>query len=210
MKFIVKKAILLYCEYILGDEFLEINTSREDIALRGKRGLHFILASIIIWCSIFIIWLLPINDIATRNFLTFCFTAVLLPLAFLISKLIKAEFSTKDNPLNNLGIIFSCNQILYILIAIWIYQAVPEKLVMILAIIFGAHLLPFGWLYKSKAYFAMAIIVSLTSLIIGVNFSPIILALIMMLLEIVFSIWLYFEIKMLHSRVAVVQQGYQK
>ncbi len=210
MKFIVKKAILLYREYILGDEFLEINTSREDIALRGKRGLHFILASIIIWSSIFIIWLLPINDIATRNFLTFCFTAVLLPLAFLISKLIKAEFSTKDNPLNNLGIIFSCNQILYILIAIWIYQAVPEKLVMILAIIFGAHLLPFGWLYKSKAYFVMAIIVSLTSLIIGVNFSPIILALIMMLLEIVFSIWLYFEIKMLHSRVAVVQQGYQK
>ncbi|WP_375200270.1 DUF7010 family protein [Lysinibacillus sp. RS11] len=61
---------------------MEINTSREDIALRGKRGLHFILASIIIWCSIFIIWLLPINDIATRNFLTFCFTAVLLPLAF--------------------------------------------------------------------------------------------------------------------------------
>ncbi|MDM5250802.1 hypothetical protein [Lysinibacillus sp. G4S2] len=174
---------------------MELNTSRDDIALRGKRGLHFILASIIIWSSIFIIWLLPINDISTRNLLTFCFTAVLLPLAFLISKLVKAEFSTKDNPLNNLGIIFSCNQILYILIAIWIYQAVPEKLVMILAIIFGAHLLPFGWLYKSNAYYVMAIIVSLTSLIIGVNFSPTILALVMIFLEIVFSIWLYFEMK---------------
>lgn len=180
----------------MGAEFLELNASREDIAQRGKRGLHFILASIIIWSSIFIIWLLPIKDISTRNFLTFCFTATLLPLAFLISKLIKAEFSTKDNPLNNLGIIFSCNQILYILIAIWIFQAVPEKLVMILAIIFGAHLLPFGWLYKSNAYYVMAIIVSLISLIIGINFNPNILSIVMIFSEIIFSIWLSFEIKM--------------
>ncbi|MGE7690416.1 DUF7010 family protein [Lysinibacillus sp. NPDC097214] len=179
---------------------MELNASRDDIALRGKRGLHFILASIFIWSTIFIIWLLPIKDISTRNFLTFCFTAILLPLAFLISKLIKAEFSTKDNPLNNLGIIFSCNQILYILIAIWIFQAVPEKLIMILAIIFGAHLLPFGWLFKSNAYFVMAIIVSLTAFVIGINFDPIILSVVMIFLEIVFSIWLSFEIKMLNRK----------
>ena len=184
-----------------GDEFLELDKSRDNIAIRGKRGLHFILASIIIWGSVLTVWLLPIKEILTKNLLTFCFTASLLPIAFVISKLIKAEFSTKDNPLNTLGIIFSCNQLLYILIAMWIYQAVPEKMVMVLAIIFGAHLLPFGWLYKSKAYFVMAIIVSLTSLIVGIIFSPVIVSIVMISLEIIFSIWLIFEIKASGNRV---------
>lgn len=35
-----------------GDGFLELDKSRDNIAIRGKRGLHFILASIIIWSSI--------------------------------------------------------------------------------------------------------------------------------------------------------------
>ncbi|MDC2866158.1 DUF7010 family protein [Bacillus sp. BP-3] len=181
---------------------MELDRLREDIAARGKRGLHFILASIMIWSAILVVWLLPLKGISTKNLLTFCITATLLPIAFMISKLIKAEFSTKDNSLNNLGILFSCNQFLYILIAMWIYQAAPEKMVMILAIIFGAHifgahLLPFGWLYKSKAYFVMAIIVSFASLVVGIIFSPVIVAIVMISLEIVFSIWLSFEIKAL-------------
>ncbi|WP_028411321.1 DUF7010 family protein [Bacillus sp. 123MFChir2] len=176
---------------------MELDRLREDIAARGKRGLHFILASIMIWSAILVLWLLPLKGISTKNLLTFCITATLLPIAFMISKLIKAEFSTKDNSLNNLGILFSCNQFLYILIAMWIYQAVPEKMVMILAIIFGAHLLPFGWLYKSKAYFVMAIVVSFASLVVGIIFNPVIVAIVMIFLEIVFSIWLSFEIKAL-------------
>ncbi|MEH7461620.1 hypothetical protein V7166_05780 [Bacillus thuringiensis] len=182
---------------------MELDRLRDDIAIRGKRGLHFILASIIMWSAILVVWLLPIKEVSTKNLLTFCITATLLPIAFMISKLIKAEFSTKDNSLNALGILFSCNQFLYILIAMWIYQAAPEKMVMVLAIIFGAHLLPFGWLYKSKAYFVMAIVVSFTSLIMGIIFSPVTVAIVMISLEILFSIWLSFEIKALGNRMYV-------
>ena len=46
---------------------------------------------------------------------------------------------------------------LYLLIAMWIYAAVPDKMVMVIAIIFGAHLLPFGWLYDSKVYYFMLV-----------------------------------------------------
>ncbi|WP_035430556.1 DUF7010 family protein [Bacillus sp. UNC322MFChir4.1] len=180
---------------------MELDGLRDDIAVRGKRGLHFILASIMIWSAILVVWLLPIKEVSTKNLFIFCITATLLPIAFMMSKIIKAEFSTKDNSLNALGILFSCNQFLYILIAMWIYQAVPEKMVMILAVVFGAHLLPFGWLYKSKAYFVMAIVVSFTSFIVGIIFSPAIVAIVMISLEIIFSIWLSFEIKALGSRI---------
>ena len=33
-----------------------------------------------------------------------------------------------------------------------------EKMLMVLAMIFGGHLLPFGWLYKSKSYMYLSLI----------------------------------------------------
>ena len=180
---------------------MDLDELRIDIAKRSKKGLHFIIASVIIWCAVLIIWLLPIEDILTKNLLTFCFTAPLVPLAYMISKIIKAEFSTKDNPLNNFGILFSCNQFLYILIAMWVYPTVPDKMVMVLAIIFGAHLLPFGWLYKSKAYSVMSVLISLTIFIIGIMFNAVVVSIVMILFEIIFSIWLMFENKSLNIEI---------
>lgn len=66
--------------------------------------------------------------------------------------MIKVDFQDKDNPLTNLGILFSVNQMLYLLIALWIYPTIPEKMLMVIAIIFRAHLMPYSWLYSSKIY----------------------------------------------------------
>lgn len=179
---------------------MNLDELRIDIAKKGKKGIHFIIASVIIWCAILVISLLPIEDILTKNLLTFCFTAPLPPIAYMISKIIKAEFSTNDNPLNKLGILFSYNQFLYLLIAMWIYPTVPDKMVMVLAIIFGAHLLPFGWLYKSKAYSVMSILISFTAITIGIIFNAVVVSIVMVVLEIIFCIWLMLENKSLNIK----------
>ena len=180
---------------------MDLDELRIDIAKQSKKGLHFIIASIIIWCAVLVIWLLPIDDILIKNLLTFCFTAPLPPLAYVISKVIKSEFSTKDNPLNKLGLLFSFNQFLYILIPMWVYPTVPDKMVMVLAIIFGAHLLPFGWLYKSKAYSVMSVLIAITALITGIMFNAVVVSTVMIIFEITFSIWLIFENKFLSIKV---------
>ena len=115
-----------------------INELRLDCALKQKRGLHIILASIIIWLAIAIIHFSSIS-ILTKNLFTFVCAAVLLPLSYFISKLINVDFQNKNNPLTELGILFSVNQVLYLLIALWIYPTIPEKMLMILTIIFRAH-----------------------------------------------------------------------
>lgn len=173
---------------------MNLEELRLDCAIKQKKGLHFILASIIIWGAVLILHATSL-PILTKNLLTFCFTAPLMPLAFLISKIIKVDFQNKKNPLTNLGILFSANQMLYLLIAMWIYPTLPEKMLMIIAMIFGAHLLPYGWLYKSKSYIALAILVPILSLIVGINFEPYILAAMMMIIEIFFSICLVVENK---------------
>jgi len=169
---------------------------RFDCAVKQKKGLHFILASIIIWCAILAVQLTSL-PVLSKNLLTFCFTAPLMPLAYMISKLIKVDFTNKGNPLTNLGILFSLNQMLYLLIAMWVYPTIPEKMVMVLAMIFGAHLLPYGWLYKSKSYIILSVLIPVLVLIVGVNSPAYFVAGLMVLFEIVFSLLLIVEVKRL-------------
>lgn len=131
---------------------------------------------------------------------TFCCTAPLLLLAYLVSKIIKVDFQNKENPLTSLGIVFSINQILYLLITMWIYPTIPEKMLMVIIMIFGAHLLPYGWLYQSKSYVSFSILIPIFALIVGLNFEAYVLAIIMIMLEIIFSIFLIFENKTLIPR----------
>ena len=145
-----------------------IDELRLDCALKQKRGLHTILASIIIWPAIAIIHISSI-PILTKNLFTFVCAAVLLPLSYFVSKLINVDFQNKGNPLTELGILFSVNQALYLLIAMWIYPTVPEKMLMILAIIFGAHLLPYSWLYGPRVYLVLSILIPFLALIVGLK-----------------------------------------
>src|SRR6056297_2556005 len=178
---------------------MNLEEMRLDCSNKQKKGLHFILASVIIWSIVTGIHLTSL-PILTKNLLTFCFTAPLMPLAYIISRIIKVDFTNKGNPLTNLGLYFSFNQMLYLLIAMWVYPTVPEKMVMILAMIFGAHLLSYGWLYQSKSYMVMSVIIPIIALIVGVNFPPQLVAGVMVLAVVVFSLLLVFEVKRLPSR----------
>lgn len=175
---------------------MNLSELKLDCATKQKKGLHFILGSIVIWTLITFVHLTDL-PILMKNMLTFCATAPLVPLAFFISKLIKVEFSDKKNPLNSFGLLFSLNQMLYLLIAMWVYAAVPDKMVMVIAMIFGAHLLPYAWLYSSRIYGIMSVLVPITALIVGINFEPYVLALLMVVVEVVFSIVLSIEVKKL-------------
>lgn len=163
-----------------------------DCAIKQKKGIHFISASIVIWFLVLVVQTLDL-PILTKNLLTFCCTAPLLPLAFFTSKLLKIQFQDKANPLNDLGILFSINQMLYLLIAMWIYPTVPEKMLMVIAMIFGAHLLPYSWLYKSKTYMVMSVLIPIASLIVGCTSTRLVLAMMMITFEIIFTVLLTLE-----------------
>lgn len=173
---------------------MELNELIKDCACRQKKGLHFILTSILIWAMICAVHLtdMPID---TKNLITFCCSAVLFPLAWMLSKVLKIDFEGKGNPLTKAGILFSINQMLYILIVMWVYAAVPEKMVMVYAMVFGAHLMPFSWLYASRSYMVFSIVVPILSLIVGLIYPPAVLAALMIVIEAVFSACLFQECK---------------
>lgn len=166
-----------------------------DSAIKSKRGLPFIITSVIIWVAILCVHSSGL-PILSKNLLTFCCSIPLVPMSYFISKLIGVDFQNKDNPLTKLGILFAVNQMLYILIAMWVYAAVPEKMLMVYAMIFGAHLLPYGWLYQSKTYYILSVLVPIIVLFIGCNYPTVAIAIFMLFIEIIFCICLSIENKL--------------
>lgn len=167
---------------------------RRSCASSQKRGLHFMLASVLIWTGVIFISLSAF-PVMTKNILTFCFATPLMPLAYILSKPLGITFSDKSDPLSPLGILFSAGQILYILIAMWVCAAVPDKMLMVYAMVYGAHLLPFGWLYRSKTYYFMSVFDTLMVLVIGCTLGSSAIAVFMLLSQIGMCFMLYTENK---------------
>jgi hypothetical protein len=185
-----KKENAVFC----GGFVMSLDEMRIDQAVKQKKGLHFILASIILWSAIMFVQMSSMRP-DMKNLWTFCCSAPLMPVAFVISKILKIDFTNKGNPLTSLGILFSLNQMIYLLIVMWVYPTVPEKMTMVLAMVFGAHLLPFGWLYKSKSYTVLSVIIPIAALAVGLNNPSYMVAGLMVVFEIIFSVLLQFEVK---------------
>ncbi len=172
---------------------------RDQIAISQKKGLPFIVASIVIWLLISVVSILDIN-INLKNLLIFCCSCPLLPISWLVGKIIKVDIFSKENPLGALGFLFTLNQMIYLLIVMWVFSAVPDKMVMVYAMVFGAHLFPYSWLYKSVGYKIFAILIPVVSLILGCNFDGYVVAVTAFVAEIIFTIVLISELKKLRHK----------
>ena len=170
-----------------------------DNSKKQKKGLHFMLASILIWTAIGVIHSTNL-PILTKNLYTFCCSAPLFPLALFFSKLLNIEFQNKENPLTSMGILAAANQMLYILIAMWVYRSVPDKMLMVYAIIFGAHFLPYGWLYQSRVYYVFAIVIPIAVLAVGLLYPAAVVAFMMTGVQIVLSACLWLEVRQLFGK----------
>ncbi|WP_204983350.1 MULTISPECIES: DUF7010 family protein [Streptococcus] len=172
---------------------MELEVLRKDMIVSQRKGQPFIVASIIIWVLITLVTMMKVS-LPVQNLLIFCCSCPLLPLSWFVGKWLNVDIFSKENPLTNLGFLFTCNQLIYLLIVMWVFSAVPEKMLMVYTMVFGAHLLPYSWLYKSRTYFVFAILIPILALVLGHMASMTYLSLVMVFLEIVFAMLLQVEL----------------
>ena len=188
-----------YTAYLSQEEIASrisgLNELKKDAATLQKRGLPFMMASVLLWSAIMISRIV-MTDVNEMNFFTFCCSALLMPLASAFGKLLGADIYRKmTNPLNKLGFLCNINQFLYLPIAMWAYSAHPDSMLLIYAIIFAAHLLPFSWVYDSRIYFTAAFVESIGVILIGYKFGyPIAMAFITTC-QIIVCIRLFMQVK---------------
>lgn len=166
----------------------------DDIAIRQKKGLHFVLAAAVVWTLIFIIHLTPLSQ-NTQNILTVVCSVPIFILALFFSKLLGVDYFDKSNPLYKFGMVFAFNQMLYLPLSIWAFYVCPDRMLMMLAVITGAHLLPFAWLYRSDTYLYFSLIISIAGIVVGWTCSPKALAIVMFPVFILFALLLCCEVR---------------
>ena len=178
----------------LSTDYRELKT---EVMKLQKKGLPFMLTSVVIWTAITIVRTLPV-DIMTKNLYTFYCTSFLMPGAVIFSLITGAKIFFKfQNPFNKLGLLNTMNQMLYLLIVMWSFSQKPAAMLMLFAMVFGAHLLPFSWLYESKTYFVTSIVTTLGAMIISIFAPEIYVGLVMIVCQIVMSVLLMIECRKL-------------
>ncbi len=171
-----------------------LNNWKIEYAVEQKKGLSFIMASAVVWTIMLIAFLTDL-DLDTKNMIAMCCSALLMPVGMLFGKIIKVNIFSNENPLSSLSIVAALNQLLYLPIVLWAMYAIPDKMIMVYAIVVGAHFLTYYWIYFSPTYFYASIIIPILSLIFGIYFSQVIVCLAFVVFDILICILLCLENK---------------
>ncbi|NEU30694.1 hypothetical protein GN156_07855 [bacterium LRH843] len=145
---------------------MEVNEMRNELSVRGKNGIGFLLSAVVIWSIITVIFVLSI-ELYQKNLFMLYATGLMFPLSVGMSTFIKADWKLKNNPLGNLGLLLNLAQLIYFPILFWGMIKSPNEAVMLFAIITGAHLFPYGWFYNAIPFFVMAPIISFVVMFLG-------------------------------------------
>lgn len=173
---------------------------RTELSVKLKNGLDFTLAAGIIWLAIAFVWTLDAKPY-DKSVLTFIVGSLMLPVALLISRIIKTSWTIRENPLQPLGLWLNFAQLFYFPFLIFVLIKSPDYFVMVYAIITGAHFFPYAWYYKTIWFAFFAGLISLGALLIGLFVSPenmFLIPLLMSMALFVLSVLLHFDSKRKH------------
>lgn len=126
-----------------------IDTWRDQLSIACKNGINFIFSASLVWAIVAVIWSMNFSDFQ-KGIFTFWVSAIMLPLAWILGKLLKTEWNVAGNPLNRLGLIFNICQLFYFPILFILLGKMPEYFVAGYAIITGAHFFPYAWYYRTN------------------------------------------------------------
>ena len=166
-----------------------------ELSLKARNGIDFTLSATIIWGLVAYIWTLPISSY-NKSVLVFMVSSLLLPTALGLSKILKTQWKIEENPLQPLELWLNFAQLFYFPFLIFTLVKMPDYFIMTYAIITGAHLFPYAWLYKTKWYAIFAGVIAVGAFILALMLPKTqmyYIALITSLLLLVLSIGLYFD-----------------
>ncbi|MFD4419881.1 DUF7010 family protein [Agromyces sp. NPDC058484] len=148
------------------DSSTELEALQTDLSTKTGRGVNFIVAGVILWSAFAVLGAFLTNDVVLA--LAYAFGAGLLfPLSLLVARAMKLDPYAKGNPLGALAGLLGAVQILFIPLMLGATFAVPHVVPWFLAVLVGAHLLPYAWLYNSRAYLFASIGIPVAAGLVG-------------------------------------------
>ena len=93
--------------------------------------------------------------IQSAVYLSFFATGLVFPLGFGLTRLAGGDLFAKSPALTPLGLQLAAVQLFFWPVIIVLARIAPEWAPYVMAVLFGSHFLPYGWLYRSRGYMAL-------------------------------------------------------
>ena len=175
----------------------QLDNLRLELSVKAKNGLDFILAASIVWSLIAFVWTLPYTPYS-KSVLTFIIGGPMLPLALLLSRVLKTTWKVKGNPLQPLGLWLNFAQLFYFPILVFVLIRSPEYFVMCYVIITGAHFFPYAWYYNVSAFAIMAGVIAVGSMLLALTVEAhhtYLIPLFMVFCLVILAVWIFMSFK---------------
>ncbi|HUL74710.1 MAG TPA: hypothetical protein VLT86_16485 [Vicinamibacterales bacterium] len=147
------------------DTFLTaLNAERRRISTTSKRGIGMPAAGLLFWLAA--AWLTRRFPAPQAVLYTFFLTGLVFPVGVALTRAAGGNLFTRSAGLTPLGLQLAALQAFFWPIIILVYRLSPEWTPWAMAILFGAHFLPYAWLHRSRAYafLSASVAVSLSGL----------------------------------------------
>ena len=165
---------------------MTLDQLKDDLIVDGKKGYPFFLAGAVYW--LIMGGLGFIMGVSQQLALIYIIgMASIFPLAIMIGKVVGSNILSK-NPLGVLGGIIGGIQAFFIPVWIIIYMEHYELIPMTVGILAASHFLPYLWIYRSKSYLILTVLMAVISLIFGYVFIELAFSILPLLLAVLYLV----------------------
>jgi len=138
---------------------------RQGFSAITKKGIGLPIAGTVFWIAAS--WVFYLVPFKLGGMVVMVATGLVFPLGILVSRLLKGDVMAKQPPLSDLGGILAAVQLFYWPLIILCYLVLPVWLPFVMAVLFGSHFLPYGWLYQSRGYYFLGIVVPALAVVVA-------------------------------------------
>jgi len=128
---------------------------RRELSAVTKKGVGLPIAGVVFWIVATVIW--RVMPAPRAGIVVLAATGLVFPLGLLLSRGLKADVLARRKPLSDLGGVLAAVQLLYLPVLILCVLRFPAWMPFVMAVLFGSHFLPYGWLYESRGYYLLGI-----------------------------------------------------
>ncbi|MEM7350666.1 MAG: hypothetical protein AAF657_07660 [Acidobacteriota bacterium] len=136
----------------------EFEQERSRLARATRKGIGMPMAGMLFWIAVAVV----LRSLPQSTALVLCFvlTGPVFPVGYGLTRLMGGDLFAKSPTLTPLGMQLAALQLFYWPIIIVVFRQAPDWTPFTMAVLFGSHFLPYGWLYASRAYMFLTLSVT--------------------------------------------------
>ncbi|WP_096437940.1 DUF7010 family protein [Alteribacter populi] len=135
----------------------DINKFHDSLSIRTEKGTPMLYAGSIFWLVTGLSYFFITEDV--RFWIYIYGAGMVFPLGIFVSKLLNIDLFAKDNPLSTIAGLIGAVQLFFIPVLLLLISTNQEIIPFVLAILLGAHFLPYMWVYKTKLFVVHSLLV---------------------------------------------------